>query len=285
MKHVALNTSSLKKITLVSLFATAIPSMAAYDPKQGGWTEVIQCLNSTWDVCPIYHDKFYWGGSGPDITYISPEGWWNYADPGVPSVDCGQWINGAVVGGATYEPGVASVPQGVDVTINTQWWDFANVDFSTTCGHQHASTYVWGWRYNGSSWMREFVTAHTRTAHLNDQGICVFQAAGNPDYPAGFEGFAFGPEELSITNSPYAVLYTKSQANSHYGAGCGEFECFHRMRIRVRYEGGPGPNKGELRFEPPTDDLVFEGRDDEQFNPDSFSATSSTIKSKTDRLK
>lgn len=267
------NCITIKQMTLFSLMAASVPAIAEFDPAQGGMTEVIQCLNSTWDVCPIYHDKFYWGGSGPDITYISPEGWWPYADPGVSSLNCGQWINGSIVGGATYEQGQASVPQGVDVNINTNWWDFANVDFSTTCGHQHATTYVWGWRYNGNSWMREFVTAHTRTSHINEQGICVFQAAGNPDYPAGFEQFAFGPETLVIHDSPYAVLYTKSQANSHYGAGCGEFECFHRVKINVTYIGGPGTNKGQLTFDPPNNDLTIEPRSDSSFNPDSFSDT------------
>lgn len=274
------------KIALLSLVVSAAPAMAVYDPDQGGWTEIIQCPTSSWDVCPVYHPKFYWGGSGPNISYISPNDWWAYADPGVSSYDCGQWINGSVVGGATYEEGQASVPQGVDVTINTDWWDFTNIDFSTGCGHQSVSTYVWGWRYNGSSWMREFVTAHTRTTFVNDQGICLFQGAGNPDYTnPELEGLAFGPLTLNINNSPYAVLHTKSQATSHFGVGCGEFECFHRVRIRVGYMGGPGVNKGKFEFTPVTDELAVEGRSDNAITPDSFSVkpNKSRLKTKTQR--
>ncbi len=271
------------QLALFSLIATSLPVIAEFDPDQGGMTEIIQCLNSTWDICPIYHDNFYWGGSGPDITYTSPEGWWNYAEPGLSSLNCAQWINGSIVGGATYEAGEPSVPQGVDVTINTHWWDFTNADFFTTCSHAHASTYVWGWRYNGTSWMREFVTAHTRSAYLNDDGICTFQAEGNPDYPEGFEQFAFGPEALTITDSPYAVLYTKSQSNSHFSAGCGQHQCFHRTRVRVNYSGGPGTNKGELRFETPTDELTIGSSSDNNLNPESFTRNTDKIKGQTSK--
>ena len=238
---------------------------AEYDSGLGGWTEVIECPTSSWDECPFYHDPFYWGGTGPNLSYTSPVNWWSYAAPGVPSMDCGQWINGGIVGGASYEPGQPSVPQGVDVQVSTHWWDFANTDFSETCGHQHATTYVWGWRYNGSSWSFEFVTAHQKTSYLGDDGICYFQAEGNPDYPGDFEMFAFGPETLSINNSPYAVLYTKTQATSHYSAGCGEFECFHRVRVAASYEGGPGVNKGVVAHEFPSNELTIERRGVEEF--------------------
>ncbi len=257
------------------LLSIASPSLgrADYDPAAGGWTEVIGCPTSSWDVCPFYHDQFYWGGTGPNLAYASPSGWWTYADPGVPSTDCGQWVNGGIVGGATYEQGQPSVPQGVDVVITTNWWDFENTNFAETCGHQHATTYVWGWRYNGNSWSFEFVTAHQRTSYWDsDLDMCRFQAAGNPDYES-FPAFAFGPESLSITDSPYAVLYTKSQATSHYNAGCGEFECFHRVRVAASYSGGPGVNKGVVAIPPPTNELAVETRPVVELDPVLFGAT------------
>lgn len=241
---------------------------AEYDPTIGGWTEVIACHTSTWDVCPIYHPEFYWGGSGPNLVYTSPSGWWTYADPGLSAKDCSQWVNGGIVGGATYEEGQPSIPQGVDVRITTTWWDFENTDFSTTCGHQHATTYVWGWRYLGNSWTFEFVDAHSRTSYLDvDEGICRFQAEGNPEYPPPYDSFAYGPETIQIINSPYVLLFTKSQANSHYNAGCGEFECFHRVRVGISYEGGPGINKGKPVLPPPTDEFTQEPRHNEDSGP------------------
>lgn len=255
MKFSKYSRNSVPTVGLLMLLSSA-SSLAEFDPVQGGMTEIINCPKASWDVCPLYHDNFYWGGSGPNITYTSPEGWWTYADPGG-SLDCTNWINGSIVGGATYEPDQPSIPQNVQVSISTLWWDFAPI-VQGICGHQHASTYVWGWRYNGSSWSREFVTAHTRTSYVDEQGVCQFQAEGNPDYGPGYEQFAFGPETLHIQNSPYAVLWTKTQAISHYDAGCGQFECFHRVRVRATYLGGPGVNKGELRFDPPSDEFAIE---------------------------
>lgn len=239
------------------MLMTSGPVTADYDPEQGGWTEVIGCPTSSWDVCPFYHPQFYWGGTGPNLSYVSPAGWWTYASPGEDANDCGQWINGGIVGGATYEPGEPSIPQGVNVSISTNWWDFTNPE---TCGHQHATTYVWGWRYNGHSWSFEFVNAHQRTSYLDEDGNCLFQAAGNPDYPPALEEFAFGPETLTINNSPYAVLFTKTQAKSHIGADCDQFECFHRVRVAASYTGGPGPNEPKVAVDLPTNELTVESR-------------------------
>lgn len=152
------------------------------------------------------------------------------------------------------------------MTISTQWWDFAPI-VAGICGHQHATTYVWGWRYNGNSWSREFVTAHQRTSYENEQGICTFQAEGNPELPPPFDSFAFGPDIIHIPNSPYAVLWTKTQARSHYNAGCGQFECFHPVRVRATYLGGPGVNEGEPAQPQPTNELAIENTPVVEFDP------------------
>ncbi len=251
----------IKNATFFAFLASAtLSAQAEFDDTQGGYTEIIQCPVSSWDVCPVYHDDVYWGGSGPNLTYLSPAKWWDYAEPDTDSFACGNWINGSIAGGATYDEGQPSVPQGVDVSIDADFWDFVNFDLSTQCGHQHVSTYVWGWRYNGNSWMREFVTANLRSSYPDANGICQFQGDNNPVY-ASLPGNAFGPDVLNIKNSPYPVLHTKSQATSHAGADCGQFECFHRVRVQVTYDGGPGVNKAVVAHVPATNDLVFDRGD------------------------
>ena len=75
------------------------------------------------------------------------------------------------------------------------------------------------------------ITSYWNAAHQT----CEFRAAGNPAFPPPFDGYAFGPMEISIPNSPYVVLYEKSQAISHYQAGCGQFECFHPVEVLITY--------------------------------------------------
>jgi len=261
----------IKEFLVLLLLMHSTSLLAEYDAGFGGWTEIIACPTSSWDSSALFHEPFYWGGSGPNISYISPPGWWTYGDAADAAFNCKSWVNGSLVGGASYEPGEASMPQGVNVRINTNWWDFIKTDFSTTCGHQHVSTYVWGWRRNANTWSFEFITAHTLTSFLNAEGECLFQGVGNPNYTHELlEGYAFGDQTLLIENSPYAVLYTKSQANSHFYAGCGGQECLHPVRVAVTYEGGPGVKQGKVEMERPTQNLAMEAKQDEnqpQVNP------------------
>lgn len=211
---------------------------AAYDATKGGWTEVINCTlfrnqwgNGRWTT--------NYGTKGVSEYTITPNGWWTYAHLGSADTDCDAWTDGELVGGATFVNGRASSAQGVTVNIFTYWADGANpANFRTQslCGHQHAVTYVWGWRYFGSSWGFEFVKAHMLSTYwnTNDQS-CEFQGAGNPVFPPPYDGFAFGPDPITIANSPYVVLYTKTQAISHYNAGCGQFECFHPVEALAQY--------------------------------------------------
>ncbi|MDF3064987.1 MAG: hypothetical protein K0R38_588 [Polyangiaceae bacterium] len=212
---------------------------AAYSASAGGWTEVIGCPTSSWSSYHWGHAQTAWGSRGAWVSYDSGTPWWTYAHAGGGGTDCDQWANGSLIGGATYVPGSPSVPQNVNVTVSTFWYDFnqpSSWTDSTKCGHQHASSYVWGWRYLGSSWAFEFVKAHQTTTYWDAAaGRCKMKAAGNPSYPPPFDGYAFGPEVITINNSPYAVLYTKTQASSHYNAGCGQFECFHRVLAIASY--------------------------------------------------
>lgn len=221
----------------VMALATPNPANAAYDPSKPGYTEVINCPTSSftnfWG-----HSSSQWGSSGSWISNDTGTAWWSYASTGdLGSTSCGQWTNGTPVGGATCTPGTPSVPQGVTAKIATYWYDFNQPGDWTVegnCGHQHTSSYVWGWRYFGSSWGFEFVDAHAHATYWDSAaGRCKIKAAGNPESPPPF---AFGDEVISIPNSPYVVLYTKSQATSHYTAGCGELECYHRVLTIGFYE-------------------------------------------------
>ncbi len=244
----------IKVLSIVISFISVPAVQAEYNSDFGGWTEIIACPISGWRISSFYHQPLYWGASGPNISYTSPSGWWDYGNETDSAFNCGSWINGIVAGGASYEPGKASVPQGVNVRISSNWWDFTHTDFSANCGHQHISSYVWGWRRNANSWSFEFVAAHTLTSYLDDDGICKFKGKGNPNYSLeSLEGFAFGDETILIEDSPYAVLYTKSQANSHYGAGCGKQECLHALRIAATYEGGPDVDDKKLKFDASAD--------------------------------
>ncbi len=227
---------------LVGTFAVAMPSAeAAYSASAGGWTEIIACPTSSFTGL-WGHSSSEWGDASPSLVWKdSGVGWETYANTGDSSIDCGSWMNGSVVGGATYNPGSPSLPQGVDPLINNYWYDY-DVPASWTdpddCGHQHTSVYVWGWRYHGSSWSFEFVEANSTSAYWNSStGRCQMRAGDHPDYGGhSILGYlAFGDLSIQINNSPYAVIYTKSQATSHRSAGCGQHGCFHRVMTMVSY--------------------------------------------------
>lgn len=205
-----------------------------------GWSEVIACpissFTSLWG-----HSSSLWGSTSPGTIWKdSGTGWNTYAQTGDGAGDCDSWQNGTAVGGATYSSGSASVAQGVDVFINNWWYDF-DIPSSWTdegqCGHQHTSVYVWGWRYTGSSWSFEFVEANQTAAYWNTQtSRCELRAGGHPLFPPPeLDAFAFGDKTITVSNSPYAVIYTKAQATSHFSAGCGEHGCFHRVLTMVHY--------------------------------------------------
>ena len=205
-----------------------------------GFTEIAVCPTSTF-TDHWGHPFSQWGSRGSFLSHATPASWWTYADPGIlQSVNCNQWKNGILVGGATLRAGSPSVPQGVNVKIYSYWNDW-NVPSTWTqqnqCGHMHVATYVWGWRFNGSAWGYEFVKAHTFASYWDTAAQrCKFKADGNPEYPApNLDMYAFGPAVITINNSPYPVLYTKSQATSHRNAGCGEFECYHPLMVIAQY--------------------------------------------------
>jgi len=224
-------------VTMLAASSLPTPAYASFDPSRPGWTEVINCPTSSFTNL-WGNPSSQWGTRGQYSWNDTGSGWWTYAQPNVPSTNCAPWRNGSLVGGATYSPGSASVPQGVNVSVYTYWNDYnqpGDYTIQSRCGHQHAATYVWGWRYFGNSWGFEFVNAHMITTCWNAATQhCDSQAQGNPCY-TGVPAFAFGPEVIQINNSPYAVLYTKSQATSHYSAGCGQFECFHEILTIVAY--------------------------------------------------
>jgi hypothetical protein len=216
-------------------FVCSASAQASYDPSKPGWTEVINCSlfrnqwgNGRWSS--------NWGTQGLSEWNITPQNsWWNYAHLGNQDMDCDAWVDGELVGAATYVAGYRSVPQGVDVNIYTYFSDNNVVFNQDGCGHQHAVSYVWGWRYFGSSWGFEFVNAHMLSTYWDSSTqACEFKGDGNPLY-ADLPALAFGANPIAIHNSPYAVLYTKSQAITHYNAGCGQFECFHPVQTVVQY--------------------------------------------------
>lgn len=209
---------------------------AAFAPGVG-WTEVAVCAPATF-TNKWGHPASAWGSRGSFVWHATPTDWWTYAQPGISSLDCRPWKNGSIVGGATYRVGSPSVPQGVNVSVYSYWNDF-NVPSSWTvqnqCGHMHVSTYIWGWRYNGNSWGYEFNKAHMLSSYWNTStNRCEFKGDGNPEY-VSLPSLAFGPPVLTVNNSPYAVIYTKTQATSHRGAACGQFECFHPLMVIATY--------------------------------------------------
>lgn len=223
--------------TAMAAYCVSATALAAYDSSIPGWTEVISCSSSTFSDM-WGHSSSQWGMDPPPYVWgESGQGWETYADTGDSSLDCGSWLNGTIAGGATYDQGSASVPQGISPAITTFWDDDNHVmNSSGTCGHQHTSMYVWGWRYNGSSWSYEFVEANGQSTEWDAQySTCRWRAGNHSDWLMKTAGFAFGSSTIFVNNSPYAVLYIKSQATSHRSAGCGPHGCFHPVSTAVAY--------------------------------------------------
>lgn len=221
---------------------TSNDAPAAFSLSLPGYTETVNCRPDATGF-PKIHFGNNWNGTNTvwlDSRTLGGDTNWNYASKGAVngSVNCGQWVNGSVAGGAGYVPGVASVPKGVTPNINTSWYDFNWPNFRTGagCGHQHLATYVWGWRYNGTSWSFEFRSSTSTSTYIKPDGSCDFKGTGNPDFGnPDITGNAYGTGIVSIPNSPYAVLYTKHQATSHAGYPCGEFGCYHPILAMVWY--------------------------------------------------
>ncbi|MES1176247.1 MAG: hypothetical protein ABUL62_18135 [Myxococcales bacterium] len=241
-------------VGLVAVYAVMLSAgsaLAAFNASLPGYTEVASCPSGT--GFPEIHFANNWNGTDTkffDSSTIGGDVHWNYADKPVPpatttdSFGCGQWVHGSVAGGAGYVAGRPSVATGWTVNVSTNWYEFGWPSFSdfSNCGHQHLSTYVYGWRYNGSTWTFEFVSSTMMSTFKNTStGRCEFKGTGNPEY-ASTPGYTWGNGAVSIRNSPYAVLYTKHNANDHAGFDCGNnsagqriFGCMHPVLASVWY--------------------------------------------------
>jgi hypothetical protein len=224
------------KVFLCLGIVTPTAALGAWQASPPGLTEYIACGPSA-SFTPIQ-----WGVGWNDFgfRYIDTQSlggnpWWNYAASGNVGA-CRNWVRGSIAGGAGYVQGVPSTPKGRNAHISTHWYDFNWPSFTAQgqCGHQHLETYVWGWRYNGSSWTIEFVgSTATATWWNSAKQRCEFLGDGHPHFPANglIKGFAHGNGVVTINNSPYAVLYTMSRASSHASAGCGAHGCYHRTLV------------------------------------------------------
>lgn len=69
MKGSKQQNTRIKIVLYLTLSArAALPAWAEHDANLGGWTEVIGCPVPSWDVCPVYHDEFYFGGLSTSTT-------------------------------------------------------------------------------------------------------------------------------------------------------------------------------------------------------------------------
>lgn len=233
----------MKKTLLLQVAIAALGfqglAEAAWQASPPGMTEIIACGFNASKFTPIQ-----WGSNWNSFSYsyfdsrtLGGDPYWNYAAHASTDI-CRNWVRGSVAGGAGYVAGQRSYPQGRTPHVTTYWYDYNWPNFynQSQCGHQHLLTYVWGWRYTGSSWSIEFVSSTGQSTHWNASSQhCDFQGDGNPDYSPSFPGFAYGNGVVTINNSPYAVLYTAHQAQSHGGGPCGEFGCFHPLLAYLWY--------------------------------------------------
>ena len=245
----------MRHLWLTGVAASAVllyggSALASFNAALPGWTETTSCPSAA--GFPEIHWSNNWNGtsfSWFDSRTLGGDVYWNYADKPVgtnvtDSLGCGQWIHGSVAGGAGFVAGVPSLPKGVTANATTQWYDFTWPNFNShaQCGHQHMATYVYGWRYNGANWTFEFVSSTSLSTFKNtSNGRCEFMGTGNPEY-VNTPGFAWGNGVVSIPNSPYAVIYIKSNANDHAGFQCGTnsagqtiFGCIHPVLSMVWY--------------------------------------------------
>lgn len=250
MKSLACLKVDTKKITRLaaagaiagSIFMTFLAASSAqanWQSNPPGETEIIDCIKVAGAFDPIH----WWNSwSSPswswfDSSSLGGDPYWNYASPNK-SGWCDNWVNGSIGGGATYSPPSAAVRTGKGAHVTAMWYDYSFPDFSNKgqCGHQHVSEYIWGWRYlGGSSWTVEYVDMTALSTHWNDSTArCEFQGTGAPGY-ANFPQFAYGNGTIDINNSPYAVLYVKSRAQSHGGGPCGAPGCFHPVLTLANY--------------------------------------------------
>ncbi|WP_437970965.1 hypothetical protein WMF04_17515 [Sorangium sp. So ce260] len=221
-------------VGLVAFLGSVVPvsAMASWQANPPGMTEYIACATGS-SFNPIQWDED-WNDFYP--VYFDSQslgtGWWTYATAGNVGA-CQNWVRGRIAGGAGYVAGQASTPQGRNANIRAYWYDFnyPNLNVESECGHQHTMLYVWGWRYNGSSWSMEYVTSTAQSSLWNDTtDHCEFVGGGHPDYDTNL-GYTHGNGTVTINNSPYAVLFTMAAASSHRGAGCGQWGCWHRVLV------------------------------------------------------
>jgi hypothetical protein len=228
-------TQRLSQGSVLALLFVSIPTQAAWQNNPPGLSEIINCINS-----PTAFSAIHWSNNWSTPTWTSFQSaslggnpYWNYATQGDNDI-CHNWVNGSIAGGATYAPPAASVRRGITQNVSTYWYDFSWPNFydQKQCGHQHLIEYVWGWRYLGNgAWTVEYVTMTAMSTGWNSTTKhCDFKGTGAPGY-SSLPEFAFGNGVVSIPNSPYAVLYVKSQAQSHAGGPCGAFGCFHPLLV------------------------------------------------------
>lgn len=222
-------------VGLMAAMGVSLPgvALAGWQANPPGVTEYIACGPSA-AFTPIhwFTDWNDYQLRWIDSRTIAPaNNWWNYASS-TDTADCRNWVRGSISGGAGYTAGKASTPKGRNAHVYSGWYDFNWPSFTTQnqCGHQHLETYVWGWRYNGSSWTIEFVNSTATATYWNTAtSRCEFKGDGHPHFPANgpIKGFAHGNGVVTINNSPYAVLYVQGRASSHASAGCGKHGCYH----------------------------------------------------------
>ena len=241
-------------LSMLSLCLLAVSPASAHETAEythgppPGWTSIINCKNNPGaDIAPLLWGSptSDWGQKKSifvwhDSRNLGGNEQWNYAnflppDPqgGSGSGECQAWVDGSLYGGATMPPSSPGAPQGVTFGAQVGWYNFNWPDFYNQgqCGHQHMDLYLYGWRWHGSFWTIELANSGKVSTYWDSSAqYCRFKGTGNPDYTGIFTHFAYNDSVLTISNSPYTVIYVKTQASSHTGGGqggCGRFECFH----------------------------------------------------------
>ncbi len=230
---------AMKMIALAAgvCFGVLLPRTAsALYGNPGGSSEIIACSGHGFG--PIHVSGQYNDFSRRTYATIykwprplgAPKNWWTYANPGTNTDPCKYWFFGEVAGGAGFVAGTASVPTGRNANYKSIYIE-ALPTTEGACGHNHISEYVWGWRYNGSTFSPEFIGSTVRSGYWSNN-TCTLKGAGHPNYNSDF---ARGDGTIRVPNSPYAVVWIAVQANSHRSAGCGQHGCYHDAGFEVSF--------------------------------------------------
>lgn len=220
------------------LLSSAASAERPFSPH--GYQEVWECdvesYGFDWGSSSMYSTSYVYFRSR-DLPGGSTDRWWTYASPGnVSSLDCGQWVNGWLAGGGTWPGQGPSLPQGVDVVVQTfhddPWMDYSD---SGECFHTHLTEYVWAWFWGGSEWMVYWYDSFQLQGEMQD-GWCNYIGEELGDPPGYLVwGDSDNDAGIRINNSPFLVLWSMSQASSHFAHGCGEFQCYHPFFVHAAY--------------------------------------------------